>query len=83
MSAYAGTYESEALGRMVWTLEDGRLMVRLGIAKGDVEVYDGAKYQLRTTLTGSGSVATFVVPEGSSRPMAVQWMDQTFTRAAP
>ena len=83
LSAYAGTYESEALGRMVWTLEDGRLMVRLGIAKGDVEVYDGAKYQLRTTLTGSGSVATFVVPEGSSRPMAVQWMDQTFTRAAP
>ena len=54
---YAGSYESEALGRMVWTLDDGRLVVRLGLAKGDVEVYDGTKYQLRTTLTGAGSVA--------------------------
>jgi CubicO group peptidase (beta-lactamase class C family) len=83
LSAYAGTYENDALGRMVWTLENGRLVVRLGVAKGDVEVYDGAKYQLRVTLTGSGSVATFVVPDASSRPTAVQWMDQTFARTAP
>jgi CubicO group peptidase (beta-lactamase class C family) len=83
LSAYVGTYESEALGGMVWTFEDGRLVVRLGIAKGDVEVYDGTKYQLRTTLTGAGSVATFVVPAGASQPTAVEWMEETFVRAAP
>jgi hypothetical protein len=79
-SAYVGAYESEALGRMIWTLDDGRLHVQMGIAKGDVEVYDGARFQLRTTLTGAGSVATFVVPASASRPTAVQWMDETFTR---
>jgi CubicO group peptidase (beta-lactamase class C family) len=79
-SAYVGAYESEALGRMIWTLDDGRLHVQMGIAKGDVEVYEGTRFQLRTTLTGAGSVATFVVPESASRPTAVQWMGETFTR---
>jgi CubicO group peptidase (beta-lactamase class C family) len=79
-SAYVGAYESEALGRMIWTLENGRLQVRMGIARGDVEVYDGPRFQLRTTLTGAGSVATFVVPEGADRPTALRWFGETFTR---
>lgn len=32
--------------------------------ESDVEVYDGAKYQLRVELTGGGSVVSFTVPEG-------------------
>jgi hypothetical protein len=33
LSAYAGTYESVALGRMIWTFRDGRLNVKMGIAE--------------------------------------------------
>jgi hypothetical protein len=65
---------------MMWTLDDGRLHVTMGIARGDVEVYDGMRYQLRTTLTGAGSVVTFIVPEGAQRPTALSWLDETFTR---
>ena len=80
LSAYVGIYDSEALGRMVWTLEDGHLKVRMGIARGEVEVYDGSQYQLRVTLTGSGAVVTFVVPKGAERPTALRFAEETFTR---
>ncbi len=82
-TAYAGTYESEGWGRMVWTLEEGRLKVRMGLAIGDVEVYDGARYQFRVSLTGSGSVVTFVVPAGAGAPTALRFADETFVRVAP
>jgi hypothetical protein len=52
----AGTYESEALGRMKWIFMDGRLNAAMGIAESGVEVYDGTKYQLRVELLGGGSV---------------------------
>ncbi len=82
-TAYAGTFESEGWGRMVWTLEEGRLKVRMGLAIGDVEVYDGARYQFRVSLTGSGSVVTFVVPAGAGAPTALRFADETFARVAP
>jgi CubicO group peptidase (beta-lactamase class C family) len=78
--AYVGTYENPALGRMVWTLENGRLQVRMGVARSDVEVYNGAQYQLRVELTGGGSVVTFDVPAGGRRPTGFRFFDQAFVR---
>ena len=82
LSAYAGTYESVALGRMVWTFQDGRLNVKMGIAESGVEVYDGGKYQLRVTIFGGGSVVTFQVPDGAQRPTGLTLNDYEFQRIA-
>jgi CubicO group peptidase (beta-lactamase class C family) len=78
--AYVGTYESPVLGRMVWTLDNGRLHVRMGIAAGDVEVYNGPQHEFRITLTGGGSVAAFDVAPGARQPSGLRWADQVFTR---
>jgi len=82
LSAYTGTYESEALGRMTWTFVDGALKVKMGIAEGNVEVYDGARYQLRVDLDGGGSIVTFMVPEGATRPVALRFLDYGFVRVS-
>jgi CubicO group peptidase (beta-lactamase class C family) len=79
-AAYAGTYESPVLGKMIWTLENGRLQVRMGVARGNVEVYNGAQYQFRVDLTGGGSVVDFNVPEGAQQPASLRFMNQTFVR---
>jgi CubicO group peptidase (beta-lactamase class C family) len=80
MEGYVGTYESPALGRMVWTLENGRLMVQMGIAHSAVEVFNGTQNQLRVELTGGGSVVTFDVPLGESQATALRFMNQSFAR---
>jgi hypothetical protein len=80
LEAYAGTYESPAYGRMDWTIENGRLRVRMGIAASDVEVFDGARHQFRVELTGSGQGVTFDVPAGALRPVAVSYMNERFVR---
>jgi CubicO group peptidase (beta-lactamase class C family) len=80
LGAYVGTYESPALGRMVWTLENGRLQVRMGVAAGDVEVFNGAQHEFRVTLTGGGSVVAFDVTPGARQPSGLRWADQVFTR---
>jgi CubicO group peptidase (beta-lactamase class C family) len=59
LAAYAGEYENELYGRMVWTVEDRRLRVRMGALASDTEVYDGAKDQIRVELIGGGEVVTF------------------------
>ncbi len=80
LDAYVGTYENPALGRMLWTLENGRLHVRMGVARSDVEVYNGGQYQLRVELTGGGSVVTFDVAQGARQPTGLRFMNETFTR---
>jgi CubicO group peptidase (beta-lactamase class C family) len=80
LDAYAGTYENPELGRMVWTIENARLRVRMGIAQSGVEVYDGAQHQFRVELTGGGMVASFEVPAGARQPASVQFMSVTFVR---
>jgi hypothetical protein len=80
LDAYAGIYESSVFGRMVWTMKNGRLEARIGLARSEVEVYNGAKYQLRVELTGSGSVVSFDVPPGASHPAGLRFMDETFKR---
>jgi hypothetical protein len=65
---------------MVWTLENGRLHVRMGVAVGDVEVFNGPQHEFRITLTGGGSVAAFDVAPGARQPSGLRWADQAFTR---
>jgi len=78
--AYAGTYESPVLGKMVWTLENGRLQVRMGVAHGNVEVYNGTQNRFRVDLTGGGAVVDFTVTDGAKQPGSLRFLDQTFTR---
>jgi CubicO group peptidase (beta-lactamase class C family) len=81
LSAYAGTYEGPALGRLVLTFANGKLRAKMGIAESDVEVYDGGKYQLRVEVVGP-AVLTFQVPAGADRPTSVRLGDWEFARAS-
>ena len=61
LSAYAGVYENPAWGRVELVIVDGKLEARAGVARSPVEVYDGAKHQLRVELTGGGTVVQMEV----------------------
>ncbi|MBC8022747.1 MAG: hypothetical protein H7Y14_06490, partial [Burkholderiales bacterium] len=78
IDAYAGTYENELYGPIVFTVVNGKLEARAGQAWSPVEVYDGANNALRVELTGSGQVARFTV-EGS-RAVAVEIAGTVFKR---
>jgi CubicO group peptidase (beta-lactamase class C family) len=78
LSAYAGEYENELYGRMVWTVEEGRLTVRMGALVSDTEVYNGAQDQIRVELLGSGQVVTFEC-EGE-KAVALRYSDARFGR---
>ena len=64
LEAYAGTYENELYGRLVFSVVNGKLEARAGEAWSAVEVFDGAQNALRVELTGSGTVARFVIENG-------------------
>ena len=57
--AYCGTYENEQLGRVNFFVKDDQFQSTMGPLWSQVEVYNGAKDQLRVELTGSGQVASF------------------------
>ncbi len=78
LEAYAGIYESPGLGRMLWTIRDGRLHAAIGLAQSIVEVYNGEKNQLRVELTGSGMVVAFEFPEGADRAAALSVAGERF-----
>jgi CubicO group peptidase (beta-lactamase class C family) len=78
LDAYAGTYESELYGRLVFSIVNGKLEARAGQAWSAVEVFDGANNALRVELTGSGSVARFTF-EGN-RAVAVEIGGTVFRR---
>jgi hypothetical protein len=78
LEAYAGTYENELYGRVVFSVVDGRLEARAGQAWSRVEVFDGQNNALRIELTGSGSVARFTMENG--RAVSFDWAGVTFTR---
>jgi CubicO group peptidase (beta-lactamase class C family) len=61
LEAYAGTYENELYGRLVFSVVNGKLEARAGQAWSAVEVFDGAQNALRVELTGSGQVARFTM----------------------
>jgi CubicO group peptidase (beta-lactamase class C family) len=79
LEAYAGTYENELYGRLVFSVVNGKLEARAGQAWSAVEVFDGAQNALRVELTGSGSVARFTF-EGN-RAVAVEVSGVRFRRA--
>ena len=79
-AAYAGRYENPLLGSLVLELNpEGKLEARAGVAWSAVEVFDGARHQLRVELFGSGSVLTMNV-EGD-RVVSATMSGQTFRKA--
>ncbi|HJU69716.1 MAG TPA: serine hydrolase [Gemmatimonadaceae bacterium] len=78
LEAYAGTYENDLYGRLVFSVVNGKLEARAGAAWSAVEVFDGAQNALRVELTGSGSVARFTF-EGN-RAIAVEVSGVRFRR---
>lgn len=80
LDAYAGIYESPALGRMTWTVEDGRLAVRMGVAQSRVEVFNSGREQFRVEFGGSGFVVTFRADSGDGAPKGLEFLGQEFTR---
>jgi CubicO group peptidase (beta-lactamase class C family) len=78
LEAYAGIYESPGLGRMVWTVRDGRLHAAIGLAQSVVEVFNGEENRLRVELTGSGMVVSFDFPEGADRAAALTVAGERF-----
>jgi CubicO group peptidase (beta-lactamase class C family) len=81
LKAYTGTYESFALGKMIWTMAGNHLHVTMGAASSDVEVYDGTKNQFRVELTGNGEIVTFGVQDGASVPPRLIYSGYTFERS--
>lgn len=63
---YIGEFTNPELGKITITLIDGKLKIKAGIARSDVQVYDAEKNQLRVELTGGGEVITFVCEENQS-----------------
>lgn len=78
LEAYAGTYENELFGRVVFSVVNGKLEARAGQAWSPVEVFDGQNNALRVELTGSGSVARFTMENG--RAVSFEWSGFTFRR---
>ena len=78
LEAYAGTYENDLYGRVVFSVVNGKLEARAGQAWSAVEVFDGANNALRVELTGSGSVARFTMENG--RAVSVEIFGITFRR---
>jgi CubicO group peptidase (beta-lactamase class C family) len=67
LEAYAGTYENELYGRIVFSVVNGRLEARAGRAWSPVEVYDGANNAL---------------PSAAMRPRRPLWRPHVGTREA-
>ena len=78
LEAYAGTYENELYGRLVFSVVNGKLEARAGQAWSAVEVFDGTQNALRVELTGSGQVARFTIEGG--RAVAVEVSGLRFRR---
>jgi CubicO group peptidase (beta-lactamase class C family) len=79
LEAYAGTYESPTHGRLVWTLEEGRLVARIGALRSVAETMNGAENVLRVELVpGSGTTVRFTF-EGD-RAVRAAWNGIAFER---
>ena len=77
---YAGAYENDALGTMVWTVaNEGGLHVQWGALEGPAEVFDADANSLRIELLGSGQVVEFVF-DGVGAATALRTLGETFGR---
>jgi CubicO group peptidase (beta-lactamase class C family) len=73
LADFAGTYEEASLGKITFTMNDGRLEYRWGAVNGFAEIYDAAKGQLRVEIAGSGNVVTFAFAGvGPARSLELQ-----------
>ena len=63
MSTYAGIFESE-LGSLQCQIKDNQLILKMGIAEADTEVYKADEHAFRTELLGRGQILTYVMKEG-------------------
>jgi CubicO group peptidase (beta-lactamase class C family) len=80
LASYAGAYRNRGYGRMVWALRGERLEVSMGPLRSGVEVYDGAKDQLRVELTGSGETIAFEFGSDPGRATALLYNGIRFER---
>lgn len=78
LDAYVGAFTNPNWGTLELALVEGKLLARMGVAQSDVEVFDGAKNQLRVELFGSGDVVT-VIMEGE-RAQALEVGGNRFAR---
>lgn len=79
LEAYAGTYDSPTYGRLVWTLENGRLVARIGALRSAAETMNAAENVLRVELVpGSGAPVRFTFEDG--RAVRAVWNDVAFER---
>jgi CubicO group peptidase (beta-lactamase class C family) len=79
LTDYAGAFENDALGRVVWSVVDDGLRVQWGAMEGPAEMYDAASNQLRIELFGNGQVVDFVF-EGDGPAVALRTFGETFRR---
>lgn len=63
MSTYAGIFENE-LGSLQCQIKDNQLILKMGIAEADTEVYKADEHAFRTELLGRGQILTYVMKEG-------------------
>ena len=63
MSTYEGTFENE-LGTLVCQIKDNQLVLKMGIAQADVEVFKADEHAFRTELIGRGQILTYVMKDG-------------------
>jgi CubicO group peptidase (beta-lactamase class C family) len=78
---FAGSYEAEGYGRVVFSVSGGRLQYRWGDIYGPAEIYDASKDQMRIEIAGSGTIVPFTFHEtGPAASINVQ--GKTFTRVA-
>jgi hypothetical protein len=79
LEEFAGSYENEAFGTLVFLLRDGALRYRWGVLEGPTEVFDAEKDQLRFEIAGAGNVVSFRF-EGPGSARSVQVSGATFVR---
>lgn len=82
LEAYAGVFENEKLGRMVWRVVAAGLELHMGVVTSRAEVFDAATNRLRIEVGGSGQVAEFIFPSDGGLARAVRLADEEFTRVA-
>jgi len=66
LETYAGTYQNNVLGTMDWKMLDSQLVVEMGVAQCESEIYDAEQNQLRVELIGGGSVVSFEFSDGTA-----------------
>lgn len=79
LEAYAGTYESPALGRIEWRLVAGGLEARIGLVESRAEVFDAAANRLRIEV-GGGVVVDFEFPDDGGPASALTITGERFVR---